>query len=270
MKGEPEVTTMSDDARGELAGLVTAFADQLRQLQARGARWVPAAPTPRVSSDYAAAEPQPLDTEVDGVDQASTVAGGGGLDPASCLERVRADLGDCKRCGLHSGRTHLVFGVGSPTADLLFVGEAPGRDEDQQGEPFVGAAGQLLTRMIGAMGLERQDVYICNIIKCRPPKNRNPEPDEVASCEPFLLQQIDAIAPRMIIALGNFAVKTLLRTTTGITRLRGNWHSYHGIPLMPTFHPAYLLRNPGGKRPVWEDLQQVMAEMDRLGLQRRG
>jgi DNA polymerase len=151
----------------------------------------------------------------------------------------------------------------------MFIGEAPGREEDAQGAPFVGAAGQLLTRMIAAMGLTREEVYICNIIKCRPPDNRNPAVDEIEACEPFLRRQIDVIGPRIIITLGNFAAKTLLRTETGITRLRGRFYTYHGIPLMPTYHPAYLLRNPAQKRPVWQDLQAVMAEMDRLGLERR-
>jgi DNA polymerase len=151
----------------------------------------------------------------------------------------------------------------------MFVGEAPGGEEDQQGRPFVGAAGQLLTRMIEAMGLTREEVYICNIIKCRPPRNRDPNPDEIDTCEPFLRDQIDAIEPSIIIALGSFAARTLLRTETSITRLRGRFHTYHGIALMPTFHPAYLLRNAAQKRPVWQDLKAVMAEMDRLGLDRR-
>jgi len=151
----------------------------------------------------------------------------------------------------------------------MFIGEGPGHDEDLQGEPFVGPAGQLLTRMIEAMGLTREEVYITNIIKCRPPRNRDPNPDEIDACEPFLRRQIEAIAPRMMIALGSFAAKTLLRTETGISQLRGRFHIYHGTPLMPTFHPAFLLRNPERKRPVWEDLKQVMAEMDRLGLERR-
>jgi len=182
------------------------------------------------------------------------------------LEAVREEIGDCTRCKLCEKRTKIVFGVGNPRASLVFVGEAPGADEDKQGEPFVGAAGQLLTKMINAMGLAREDVYIANIIKCRPPGNRNPEPDEIAACEPFLRKQLAAIAPRMIVCLGKFATQTLLRSTAPISSLRGEWKTYEGIPLMPTFHPAFLLRNPSAKREVWDDLKKVMAELDRLGL----
>jgi DNA polymerase len=176
------------------------------------------------------------------------------------LRAIRADLGDCTRCKLHGGRTHLVFGVGDPAAQLMFVGEGPGADEDQQGEPFVGRAGQLLTKMIEAMGFARSDVYIANVVKCRPPGNRDPEPDEIESCEPFLKSQIAAIQPRVIVALGRFAVQTLLHDTTPISRLRGKWREYEGVKLMPTFHPAYLLRSPAEKKPAWEDLQLVMKE----------
>lgn len=174
------------------------------------------------------------------------------------LADIRADLGDCRRCILCETRKNIVFGTGSGAAPLLFVGEAPGRDEDLQGEPFVGEAGQLLTRMIKAMGYERSEVYICNVLKCRPPGNRNPEPAEIEQCSPFLLRQIEAIAPKAIIALGAFAAQTLLGSSEPINRLRGRFHDYHGIPLMPTFHPAYLLRSPEKKREVWNDLQQVM------------
>lgn len=180
------------------------------------------------------------------------------------LSEVRELLGDCKRCKLHSGRRNIVFGVGSGEADLVFVGEAPGADEDEQGEPFVGKAGQLLTRIIEAIGLKRKEVYICNIIKCRPPANRNPEPDEIAACEPFLIAQLQAIKPKLICALGTFAAHTLLRTKEPIGRLRGHFHSYQGIPLLPTFHPAYLLRNPSEKRKVWEDMQLLQREYLRL------
>ena len=192
-----------------------------------------------------------------------------GLSKQEQLDFLAQHIADCSLCRLCEGRNKVVYGAGNPDADLMFIGEAPGRDEDLQGEPFVGAAGQLLTKMIKAMGLTREEVYIANIIKCRPPRNRDPEPDEVATCEPFLVRQIDAIAPRMIIAMGRFAAKTLLQTERGITRVRGNWGTYRGIPVMPTFHPAYLLRNAGQKRAVWNDLQAVMAEMDRLGLARR-
>ena len=182
------------------------------------------------------------------------------------MPSIREELGDCRRCGLCDGRKNIVFGVGSPSADLMFVGEAPGADEDRQGEPFVGKAGQLLTRMIQAMGLQREDVYIANVIKCRPPGNRDPEPDEVLACEPFLIQQIEAIEPKVLITLGRVSASALLRRRVAITRERGRWTEYHGVRLMPTFHPAYLLRNPSAKREVWQDLQAVMAE---LGLERK-
>jgi DNA polymerase len=177
---------------------------------------------------------------------------------ADLLVAIRADIGDCTRCTLHAlGRTQIVFGVGNAQADLMFVGEAPGADEDEQGIPFIGRAGQLLTKIIEAIGLTREDVYIANVIKCRPPQNRNPEPDEVASCEPFLFQQIDVIRPKVIVALGKFAAQTLLRTETPISRLRGQLFDYRGAKLIPTFHPAYLLRNPSSKREVWEDMKLV-------------
>ena len=179
---------------------------------------------------------------------------------AGTLKVIREELGDCTRCKLHAGRTNLVFGVGNPKADLMFVGEAPGRDEDLKGEPFVGRAGQLLTKIIEAIDLTRDDVYIANVIKCRPPQNRNPESDEVETCEPFLFSQIDAIQPRVIVALGAFAVRTLLRDEkTPISKLRGQQYSYRGTTLIPTFHPAYLLRSPDKKRYVWEDMKQVRA-----------
>jgi DNA polymerase len=181
------------------------------------------------------------------------------LARAESLQQLRAAIGDCRLCKLCAGRTHLVFGVGNPKARLMFVGEGPGRDEDLQGEPFVGRAGQLLTDIITkGMGLKRDDVYIANVVKCRPPDNRNPEPDEMAACEPFLKRQIELIGPEVIVALGKFAAQSLLRSKVPITKLRGQWHSYAGIKLMPTFHPAYLLRNPGDKRLVWEDIKKVL------------
>ena len=178
---------------------------------------------------------------------------------AEVLDAIRTDIGPaCTRCKLHTlGRTQVVFGVGNPEARLMFVGEAPGADEDEQGIPFVGRAGQLLTKIIEAIELRRDDVYIANVIKCRPPQNRNPEPDEVATCEPFLFQQIDAIKPTVIVALGKFGAQTLLRTDDPISRLRGRVFDYRGAKLIPTFHPAYLLRNPGAKREVWEDMKLV-------------
>lgn len=177
---------------------------------------------------------------------------------AETLEEIRADLGECRRCGLCDGRTNIVFGVGNPEARLVFVGEAPGRDEDLQGEPFVGAAGQLLTRIIQAMGFKREEVYICNLLKCRPPQNRDPQPEEVEACSPFMLRQVRAIGPKVLVALGKFAAQTLLQSKTPISKLRGQFHDYHGIPLMPTFHPSALLRDEKLKRPVWEDMQKVM------------
>lgn len=177
---------------------------------------------------------------------------------AETLDAIRSDLGDCHRCALGDGRTKLVFGVGNPRARLVFVGEAPGRDEDLQGEPFVGAAGQLLTKIILAMGFKREEVYICNVLKCRPPQNRDPLPAEIEACSSFMLRQIQAIKPTVLVALGKFAAQTLLQTKTPISKLRGQFHEYHGIPLMPTFHPSALLRDETLKRPVWEDMQQVM------------
>ena len=174
------------------------------------------------------------------------------------LEEVKKELNDCHRCPLGRVRTNLVFGEGNPKADIVFVGEAPGRDEDVQGRPFVGRAGQLLTRIIIAMGLRREDVYICNILKCRPPGNRNPRPEEIITCEPFLVKQIQAINPKVICAMGTFAAHTLLKTDVPITVLRGKFHTYHGIQLMPTYHPAFLLRNPAAKKQVWEDIQKIM------------
>ncbi len=179
------------------------------------------------------------------------------------LQVIRDNLGDCRRCKLNTARTHLVFGVGNPQADICFVGEGPGADEDMQGEPFVGKAGQLLTQMIKAMGLRREDVYICNVVKCRPPNNREPEPDEVAACSPFLVRQILAVNPKVVVALGKTAAHTLLDSKVPITKLRGTWGKFHGIPLMPTFHPSYLLRDASQKRFAWEDLKAVLHQLGR-------
>jgi uracil-DNA glycosylase len=185
------------------------------------------------------------------------------VDPVKLplVDAVRTELGECTRCKLHKTRTNIVFGVGNPEARLMFVGEAPGEDEDLQGYPFVGKAGQLLTKMIEAMGLRREDVYICNTVKCRPPNNRNPEPEELLACEPFLKGQLGAVKPEVIVTLGKFAAQALLREQTPITRLRGQWREYESIPVMPTFHPAYLLRSPAEKGKVWEDLKQVMKRL---------
>ena len=178
------------------------------------------------------------------------------------LDAIRDEMGDCRRCPLCGRRRHIVFGVGNPNAQLVFVGEGPGRDEDIQGEPFVGAAGELLNRIIQAIKLTREQVYIANIVKCRPPGNRNPEPDEIETCRPFLERQLKAINPRFIVALGKVAAQTLLGSQTPISRLRGRFHDYGGIRLLPTYHPAYLLRNPGAKRDVWEDMQMLMKVYD--------
>ena len=213
-------------------------------------------------------EPDPLTQALDATSSAGQPGQQEAADPvtvfsspAEALSAIKSDIGpDCDRCKLHTlGRKQVVFGVGNPNADLMFVGEAPGADEDIQGEPFVGRAGQLLTKIIEAIGLKREDVYIANVIKCRPPGNRNPEPDEVEQCEPFLFRQVDTIKPKVIVALGKFAAQCLLRTDTPITRIRGKEFTYRDAILIPTYHPAYLLRNPSAKRDVWEDMKRVRA-----------
>src|SRR5712672_1764160 len=187
--------------------------------------------------------------------------GAAGKIPGETLLRVRQDLGECTRCKLHQTRNKIVFGDGSAKAQLVFVGEGPGADEDAQGLPFVGRAGKLLTQMIEAMGLQRDDVYICNVVKCRPPENRKPEDDEVATCSPYLYRQLDVIAPKAIVCLGGVAAQTLLKTKDPISRFRGNWYDFRNTKLLPTYHPAYLLRNPAAKSEVWKDLQKVMAHL---------
>jgi DNA polymerase len=244
---------VADDKRAVLAEITRKLHEHVRWLERGGVVGVPPAP-PRV-----VARPAPR------VAVAPAAASTGG---AARLQLVRDELGECTRCKLSQERKNIVFGTGSPDAALVFVGEAPGAEEDRTGEPFVGAAGQLLTKMIEAMGFQRSDVYICNIIKSRPPGNRNPEPDEIAACEPFLKAQLAAIRPRMLVCLGKFAAQTLLRSDAPISRMRGRFQAYEGIPLMPTFHPAFLLRNPAAKREVWADLKLVMAELDRLGIPR--
>jgi DNA polymerase len=186
----------------------------------------------------------------------------GVADPAAALRIVREDLGDCTRCRLHKqGRKQIVFGVGNPRAELMFIGEAPGADEDQQGEPFVGRAGQLLNNMIKAMGVSREEIYIANIIKCRPPGNRTPERDECETCSPFLMRQISAIKPKAIVALGAVAAKTLLAINAPMSELRGHWYDFRGTKLAVTYHPAFLLRDPRQKKEAWKDLQMVMKEL---------
>jgi uracil-DNA glycosylase family 4 len=246
----------SDQLRRLAAGLRTQL-----DLRARsGLLGVPAARMRRAATEAVVPTPAPV-----GGTTSSTPAATGARG-AEGLRLVREELGDCRRCKLCDGRTNLVFGVGNPDAHLVFVGEGPGADEDLQGEPFVGKAGQLLNKMIEAMGYARDDVYICNVVKCRPPGNRNPEPDEIAACEPFLKQQLVAIGPKMIVTLGKFAAQCLLRDDAPISRLRGNFRTYEGIQLMPTFHPAYLLRDPTKKKEAWEDLKAVMAALRGMGL----
>lgn len=237
-----------EDIQAELRSVLDSLRAQLEWQRDCGMPWLPTgvAAMPRVEAAVSApARPAAV----------APVATG-------TLDGLRAEIGDCQRCKLAGGRTNLVFGVGSAQADLMFVGEGPGHDEDLQGEPFVGRAGQLLTEIITkGMKLQRADIYIANVVKCRPPGNRNPENDEIASCMPFLHRQIEIIAPKVIVALGTFAAQTLLGVKTPITRMRGVWHAHRGIKVMPTFHPAYLLRTPGDKRLVWEDIKQVMAEL---------
>ena len=204
-------------------------------------------------------EELPLQVSVDAADWAPR--------SEAALQQLADSVRECERCGLHRSRTQVVFGVGDPTADLVFVGEAPGESEDRQGEPFVGPSGQLLTRIIEAMGLRREQVYIMNIVKCRPPNNRDPRPDELAACRPILQAQLDCLQPRVICTLGKFASQALLQTEESISRLRGRFHKLGEIPVMPTYHPAYLLRNPNEKRAVWQDMQAIQKM---LGLAVRG
>jgi len=228
----------SRDPLDELTALVGDFRRSLSDLERQGAHVVGGQPLP-----IGAPEP-----------------------PPSPLLAVRADLGDCQRCKLAKTRGKIVFGVGAPDAPLMFVGEAPGADEDRLGEPFVGRAGQLLDKMIAAMGWTRESVYIANVLKCRPPGNRDPQSDEVTACEPFLARQIEAIGPRVIVTLGKPAAHLLLRTSAPISALRGTWKEFRGTPVMPTFHPAYLLRSPERKAEAWSDLKQVIARLAREGV----
>jgi uracil-DNA glycosylase family 4 len=248
--------TEEESCGEEFATLVTSLRRHLQRRQRAGIRILPG------SNSAEAKLPAPKEVNLLGGTVDDLFAENAQALKANSLEELRAAIGDCRRCKLCSGRTNLVFGVGNPNAELMFIGEGPGRDEDLQGEPFVGRAGQLLTDIITkGMGMKREDVYIANVVKCRPPENRNPEPDEVAACEPFLKKQIELVRPRIIVALGKFAVQTLLQSKAPITKLRGQWHSYHGIKLMPTFHPAYLLRNPADKKLVWEDIKKVIKEL---------
>jgi DNA polymerase len=272
---------MLDDAtRSALHTVLRSLAAHLEWQRDCGAPWLPrhtAAAGERASAAQPAATPSSMSERRPERREGGAVAGpptgtsartadlfsDPALSQTDSLAALRAHIGDCQRCKLAGmGRSTIVFGVGNPNADLMFVGEGPGADEDRQGEPFVGRAGQLLTEIITkGMKLQRQDVYIANILKCRPPGNRNPEPDEIAQCMPFLGRQIDLVKPRVIVALGTFAAQTLLDVKTPITRMRGVWHEYRGVKVMPTFHPAYLLRTPGDKRLVWADIKLVMAEL---------
>jgi len=269
------------DARDELRALAGRLRANLSLRARSGLAGVPAgrsrrrAPAVVEGRDAVAALAVAAPGGADGVtvavfekDRAGTEAPATPLRPTGLpgLQLAREELGDCQRCKLAKGRTNLVFGVGNPEAHLVFVGEGPGADEDAQGEPFVGKAGQLLNKMIEAMGYRREDVYICNVVKCRPPGNRNPEPDEIEACEPFLKKQLAALRPRVIVTLGKFAAQCLLRDETPISRLRGNFRTYEGVQLMPTFHPAYLLRDPSKKKETWEDLKTVMAALRHMGL----
>ena len=246
---------MKRDAGGEAIAAVQSYIHYLQRL---GVTELPVTLAPPVRTEAAAlsarASATTLPTQGAAID----------AEPAVRLAQLAAAVHDCRQCDLHRGRTQVVFGTGDPTAALVFVGEAPGHDEDVQGEPFVGAAGQLLNRIIAAIGLRREQVYMLNVIKCRPPQNRNPQPDEIAACWPILQEQLACLRPRIICALGTFAAQTLLQTEERISRLRGRFHRLGDIQVMPTYHPAFLLRNPQYKRAVWEDMQLVQRA---LGLQ---
>ena len=255
MSDEPSPPDPDVDPRAELRSLAGALRLHAEQLDRMGIYAV---------RGESLLVPLSADPEADSGPETARVSGE--EMPRVSLAVVREELGECTRCKLSPTRTNIVFGVGSPTAQLLFVGEAPGAEEDRRGEPFVGAAGQLLDRMITAMGWTRDTVYIANVLKCRPPGNRDPEPDEVAECLPFLHRQIEALAPRLIVALGRPAAQALLQTRAPISALRGRFHQFRGIQVMPTFHPAFLLRSPDRKRDAWSDLKQVIDELARLGV----
>ena len=255
-------------ARAELHDLVRLLRQELAwAVRTGGVIDVPVARPPAQTSSLPA--PAVELQFIPGEDEPAKVVPAVETTVALTLSDIRAELGDCTRCKLHQlGRRQIVFGTGNPKAELMFIGEGPGANEDLQGEPFVGDAGQLLTKIIQAMGFARSDVYIANVVKCRPPNNRDPEPDEVASCEPFLKQQIASIRPKVIVTLGKYASQTILRSSTAISRLRGSWGTYEGTPVMPTYHPAYLLRNPEEKRPVWDDMKKVLAALGKEAPQR--
>ncbi len=251
---------MSDDARAEIAADLRERARYYATLTAIG---VPVVKTTAASPGVEAA---PVSVAT-GLPAATGVPAATGLSAGAghpSLAQIREEMGDCRRCKLSGGRKNIVFGQGNPKASLMFVGEAPGSDEDEQGLAFVGRAGQLLTDIIEkGLKIPRPEVFIANVIKCRPPQNRNPEPDEITSCQPFLEAQIRAIAPKVLVGLGKFAGQWLLKTAEPISRIRGRLADYGGIPVMPTWHPAYLLRNPAAKRDVWEDMKIVRGLLDR-------
>jgi len=238
--------------REEILAELAAYGRLMQQLTPIGVPWPPAGAAAEVVRAAAADAIPPV---------AGAEPGG---DPEAGLAAIRETMGDCRRCKLAGGRKTIVFGQGNPRAELMFVGEGPGADEDEQGLAFVGRAGQLLTDIIEkGMRMKRAEVFIANVIKCRPPQNRNPEPDEIAACQPFLEAQIRAIRPKVLVGLGKFGAQWLLRTAAPITKIRGRFGSYEGIAVMPTYHPAYLLRNPAGKKDVWEDMKQVLALLGR-------
>jgi uracil-DNA glycosylase family 4 len=245
------------DLRDELTALTGAFRQALLRQRRAGVWAAPGAATARPSAPLPGSVPVP---DLEYVDDAPVR-----VDRSLAL--IREELGDCQRCKLCNTRNKIVFGVGPEPSPLMFVGEAPGADEDRLGDPFVGKAGELLDKMIEAMGWGRKDVYIANVLKCRPPNNRNPEPDEIAACRPFLDAQIAAVRPRIIVTLGRPAANVVLGRDAPISALRGRFHEYKNLRVMPTFHPAYLLREPDRKRDTWSDLKQVIAELERLGIQ---
>ena len=252
------MTTASDRLRGEIAQALEFYANigvkrLPTQVLKEVERFAPAAEPEQPTAPQVIGEPEPCEPETFKINQRK-------------LYELRSQIGNCQRCRLAAGRTTLVFGSGNPCADLMFVGEGPGREEDLKGLPFVGAAGDLLTRMINAMQFTRDEVYIANIVKCRPPQNRDPEPDEVDTCMSFLERQIEIIQPKALVLLGRVAAQSLLRVSTGITAMRGTFKDYKEIPAMVTYHPAYLLRNPKAKKTVWEDLQQVMKIFGKIPL----
>jgi DNA polymerase len=248
--------------RDEILAQLAAHGRFLERLSSVGVAWPPAGF--EAGPGAAAAAEAPVQAALSAAPRPASAAPGPAGDPESGLQAVKDEIGDCRRCKLWRGRKTIVYGQGNPRAELMFVGEAPGAEEDEQGLAFVGRAGQLLTDIIEkGLRMRRPDVFIANIVKCRPPQNRNPEPDEVLACQPFLEAQIRAIRPRVLVGLGKFGAHWLLKTAEPITRLRGRVGDYEGIPVMPTYHPAYLLRNPAGKKDVWGDMKAVLRLLGR-------